>query len=162
MLVLIVVLCFQPAPVKAHTPEIINLSYDYDTQELVVGVGHSVADPDTHHISLIEIYVDGDFQTSRTYYEQDSIDGLTDSFDVPADMGAVIRVTANCSVSGQISGEITVTSTTTTYVPDDTSDTEPTTFTLTPQMITAIWVLTGLAIVVVVILVVAGHKLGII
>ena len=160
-LVLIVVLLFQPTVVQAHAPAIMNLSYDYDTEELVVGVGHAVSDPATHHISLIEIYVDGDFRTSRTYYEQDSVDGLTDYFDVPAEMGAVIRVTANCSESGQIMEELTVTSIATDGVDDPTTP-DPTTFVLTEQMITAIWVLTGLAVCVVVILVIVGHKKGII
>ena len=95
-------------------------------------------------------------------FEQEFTTGMSDTFEVTAGIGQVIRATAQCSQTGQISGEITVTSTTTTSVPDDTSDTEPTTFTLTSQMITAIWVLTGLAIVVVVILVIVGHKTGII
>ena len=78
-LVLIVVLCFQPTPVKAHTPESITLEYDYNSQVLVVQVVHSVTDLDTHYISWIEIFVSDAPVTSQLYSEQEFTTGMSDT-----------------------------------------------------------------------------------
>ncbi|MHA1576133.1 MAG: hypothetical protein ACTSU3_02110, partial [Candidatus Thorarchaeota archaeon] len=117
----------QAAPVRAHTPGPITVEYDFDTQVLTVEVTHSVSDVNTHYIIQIVVEKNSVEFTTRDYTSQQSTTGMSDTFDVPAVDGDQLRVTASCSISGQIVGTVTVTESTTTPTTTPTSTTTPTT-----------------------------------
>lgn len=97
-------------PVSAHAPSNMSLSYDYDNQILTVTVFHSVADPNSHYIEEIIINKNSVFAMNRTYTSQASTSSMADTFNVNADDSDILQVTAICSISGQITRQITVSS----------------------------------------------------
>ncbi len=119
------------APVSAHAPGSVTLDYDFDTQVLTVQVAHSVANVNTHYIIQIIVLKNSIEFTTRAYSFQDSTSGMSDTFDVPAVDGDVLRVTAICNGFGEWVSTVTVSdpSITTTTT---TSGTTGTTGTTTP------------------------------
>ena len=97
-------------PTRAHTPSNMTLSYDYDNQILTVTVIHSVADVNTHYIEQIIINKNSQFAMDRNYTSQASTSSMSDTFNVAAADNDVFQVTAICSVSGQITRQLTVSS----------------------------------------------------
>ncbi len=84
------------------------LNYDYDNQILTVTVFHSVADPNSHYIEEIIINKNSAFVMNRTYTSQSSTSSMADTFNVNAEDDDILQVTAICSISGQITQQITV------------------------------------------------------
>jgi hypothetical protein len=95
---------------QAHSPSNMTLSYDYNSQILTVTVVHSVTDVNTHYINLITINKNGVFETNRTYTSQASTTSMSDTFNIPAADTDILQVTAVCSISGQITRQLTVSS----------------------------------------------------
>lgn len=120
-----VILAFQSVLVDAHSPSGVNLEYSLSTNELSVDVTHDVTNVNTHYIEQIIIEKNSVQVASRDYTSQDTTSGMSDTF-VEADEGDVLRATATCSISGQLSAEITVTNTTTTTSTTETTMTSPT------------------------------------
>jgi hypothetical protein len=87
-----------------------TLSYDYDNQILTVTVFHSVADINTHYIEEISINKNGVFAMNRTYTSQASTSSMADTFNIDAEDDDILQVTAVCSISGQLTRQITVSS----------------------------------------------------
>jgi hypothetical protein len=87
-----------------------TLAYDYDNQILTVTVFHSVADTNTHYIEEITINKNGVFAMNRTYSSQATTSSMADTFNIDAEDSDVLEVTAICSISGQITRQITVSS----------------------------------------------------
>jgi hypothetical protein len=107
--------------VEAHTPGPMTLEYDDDTDILTVTVTHSTADVNSHYIYEIVIEKNSVQVDIETYTNQSSASQVVATFTVAAVDGDILRATAKCSVSGQISEQITVggsTTTTTTTTPD--------------------------------------------
>lgn len=104
-------------PVAAHTPSNMSLEYDWDTQILSVDIAHVVSDPNTHHIQTIIIYQNDVMVHTESYTSQSSTSGASDTFNIPAVDGDVLRVWANCSISGFIERTITVNESGTTTPP---------------------------------------------
>ena len=96
-------------PVVAHTPTSMTLEYNWDTQVLSVTISHTVANPNDHFIENITIYKNDVKVDSMAYTSQGSTSAASDSFNVAAVDGDVLRVWANCSVSGFIQDTITIT-----------------------------------------------------
>ncbi len=151
--------------VVAHTPAGMDFEYDSSTNTLTVEVTHSVSDVNTHYIYRIEVYKNNVLEETRDYDAQDSTSGMSDTFTVEAEDGDVLKATAYCSLSGQITNEITVSSSTDTTTTDSTTDdttSETTSDTDDPAppmdggVLTIVVVLA--AIVVVIILIVAIRK----
>lgn len=114
------------APVSAHTPGPMTLSYDIGTQTLLVEVDHVVSGD--HRVAQIQIWKNNEIVNTRFYDPpQETTSGMDDTFNFAANSGDVLKVTATCSVSGAITQEITVGSDTTTSATDttDTTDTTP-------------------------------------
>jgi hypothetical protein len=97
-------------PAQAHSPSNMTLSYDYNSQILTVTVVHSVADVNTHYIELITINKNGQFEMNRTYTSQASPSSMSDTFSITAADNDILQVTAVCSISGQITRQLTVSS----------------------------------------------------
>lgn len=98
------------APTRAHTPTDMTLNYDYDNQLLTVTVIHSVSDVNTHYIERIIINKNGQFEMDRNYTSQASTSSMSDTFNFNAVNNDVLQVTAICSVTGQITRQVTVSS----------------------------------------------------
>lgn len=94
-------------PVAAHTPSNMTLEYDWDTQTLSVDIAHPVSDPATHHIQTIIVYKNDVMVHTESYTTQSSTSGASDTFNIPAVDGDVLRVWANCSISGFIERTVT-------------------------------------------------------
>lgn len=96
------------APVAAHAPSSMELEYNTDSQALEVILTHNVSDPYTHYVLRIEIKKNGQsFETEKFAYQP------TDStffyvFDVPAEEGDLLEVTADCNLEGSITGDLKV------------------------------------------------------
>ena len=95
-------------PVVAHSPANMTLDYNWDTQTLSVTISHSVSDPNSHYIQTIVIYKNDVMVHTESYTSQGSTSGASDTFNIAAVDGDVLRVWANCSVSGFIERTITV------------------------------------------------------
>ena len=112
-MVLLLGMILAPMPVKAHTPISMTLEYNPDTDILTVTVSHSVSGD--HRIAQIEVWKNDVSQTVRTYDPpQETTTGMDDTFTITAEDGDVLKATATCSVSGAITREISVGSTTAT------------------------------------------------
>jgi hypothetical protein len=96
-------------PVVAHTPASMTLDYNWETQTLSVTISHSVSDPNSHYIQNITVYKNDVKVDSEAYTSQGSTSGASDTFNIAAVDGDVLRVWANCSVSGFIQDTIPVT-----------------------------------------------------
>ena len=105
--------------VNAHNPSSMNLSYDFGNQELTVQVYHSVADVNTHYIYQVVVEKDSVVVLTKDYTSQNTTSSMSAIYSIEAAHGDVLRVTAKCSVSGQITEEVTV-------VDPESTDTIPT------------------------------------
>ena len=94
--------------INAHSPSGMVLDYDFDTDTLSVRVNHAVSDVNTHNIELIQIYVNGVFNTSAGYSSQTTTSYHEDFFVIPAVHGDVIMVNATCNISGNSIDQITL------------------------------------------------------
>ena len=94
-------LFLQASPVNAHAPSSVTLDYDFGTQVLTVEVDHGVGDVNTHYIIQIVVEKNSVEFTTRDYTVQDTTSGMSDTFDVPAVDGDVLRVIATCNAIGE-------------------------------------------------------------
>ena len=157
-LIVLSVFILSSTNVAAHSPSSMTLEYETGTQILTVIVSHSVSDSSTHFVDEIQIQKNGVSYTSRTYTDQDSTTGMSDTFSIDAVAGDVLRVEAFCNIAGSIVRELTVpddtTSTTTTITDTTTETTSPTTSTAPPPFeMTTLILATVLALGIVAILV---------
>ena len=135
-----VLLAGQLVAVDAHTPAQISLEYDFDLQELTVTVSHSVSDTNTHYIYEIVVEKNSALFTTESYTSQSSTSGMSETISIPAVDGDVLSATAKCSISGQVSGQVTVIDPTTTSTTTATTSTSTTSTGEPIQMITIILV----------------------
>lgn len=161
---MIIVGSYQPVIVQADTPGPMTLEYDWESQVLTVTVIHAVTDPLTHYIYQIIVYKNGAVVETRNYSNQTSTDGVSDTFEVVAVAGDVLKATAKCNVSGQVTDEITVTNPGTT---DTQTVTETETATTTQssegpsnQMFIAIFIITSVIVAIIAMCMYCGNKLG--
>ncbi len=110
VLTLFIMFSLSAMPVFSHPPTNMTLVYDTNTQTLSVTVVHTVADPNTHYIEYVVVNKNGAYEIDRNYTSQLSASAFVDVFTVDADNGDVLQVTAICSVSGQLTDQITVSS----------------------------------------------------
>ncbi len=93
---------------EAHPPSEMDLSYDLANQTLTVTVTHNTIEPESHRVYLVEVEKNGELYLDREYDEQPD-DTFTDTFDVAAQVGDVLTVTAYCSLYGSITKSLSVT-----------------------------------------------------
>jgi hypothetical protein len=125
--VFLALMFIQASPVNAHTPSNIVVVYDFPTQELSVTVTHGVTDVNTHYIAQIVVEKNSVQVDSEAYTSQESTTGMSETFSISAVDGDTFRVTATCSISGNIVGM---------HVVSDPSATETTTTTTSPDTTT--------------------------
>jgi hypothetical protein len=146
---LTLVLTTQISVADAHTPGPMSLEYDISTDILTVTVTHVTTDVNTHYIYEIVVFKNSIQVGIMPYTNQSDSSGVTETFTILASDGDVLSATAKCSVSGQVTEEITIS--------DSTTDTSTTTSgTLDPMLmslliLTAIIAIGGVMIIVVII-----------
>ncbi len=121
-LVFLVTTAYQPMHAEGHAPGPVTLEYDTETEVLTVTVTHVTENVNTHYVYQIVIEKNSIQYTTRSYTNQSSASGVSDTFNISASAGDILRATAKCSVSGQGSGQLTVpgATTTTATTSDDT------------------------------------------
>ncbi|MBE0525533.1 MAG: hypothetical protein IH631_01225 [Candidatus Thorarchaeota archaeon] len=102
-------LASQISVADAHTPGPMTLDYNTSTDILTVTVTHVTADVNTHYIYEIVIEKNSVQIDIQTYTSQSSASQVVETFTVTAVDGDILKATAKCSVSGQVSNQITVT-----------------------------------------------------
>lgn len=143
-----VLLAGQSVIVDAHTPAQITLEYDFDLQELTVTVSHSVSDTNSHYIYEIVVEKNSALFTTESYTSQSSTSGMSDTINIPAVDGDVLSVTAKCSISGQVSGQVTVVDpTTSTTTSSSTTGTTSTDLPMTTILLVGVVILAIVAVV---------------
>ena len=110
---------------NAHAPSSVTLDYDFGTQVLSVEVAHGVSDADTHYIIQIVVEKNSVEFTTRDYTVQDTTSGMSDTFDVPAVDGDVLRVIATCNAIGEHVNTIAVSDPSITITTTTTGKTSP-------------------------------------
>ena len=116
---LTVLMLFQFTPVSAHNPTSVDLSYDFESQELTVDVAHSTTDINSHYIYQVEVQKNSVVVLTREYTTQNTTSGMSATYHVAAIHGDVLSVTARCTLAGIRTSQITV-------VDPDNTETTPT------------------------------------
>jgi len=92
----------------AHDPQAIELDYDYNNQTLFVTITHEVTNPNEHFIELVSIEKNGEIVYEEYYTSQPPEPTFTYIYEISANYGEQINVTAYCSIEGSGSATITV------------------------------------------------------
>jgi hypothetical protein len=90
------------APAEAHSPSGVTISFDPNTAKLSVTITHVVDDPATHYLYQVQVRQNGLVISDPLYKSQPSKDTFTLTYDVNANPGDAIWVTANCIRGGRI------------------------------------------------------------
>lgn len=95
--VLILISCISTIT-TAHAPTSVNLTYDKNGEILTVDVNHAIEEGDTtHYIETVEIRVNGELITQEDHTSQSINGGALYAYDINANDGDEIEVTAYCS-----------------------------------------------------------------
>lgn len=97
--------------VQAHSPSITNLEYDSSANMLSVSFSHYVGGDPDHYVNLVRISVNGTEILSEPYTSQPG-DTFQYTYNIDANTGATIQVSAFCSQSGSDTQTMTVSDTT--------------------------------------------------
>jgi len=101
-LMLAAAVCFLAVPVSSHSPTDMSISYDPNTAKIYVTVNHMVDDPATHYLSRIKVKLNGNVISDPDYKSQPTKDTFTLTYDVNANAGDEVWVTASCVRGGGI------------------------------------------------------------
>jgi hypothetical protein len=100
ILILAAAVCFLAVPVLAHSPADMTISYDPNTAKIYVTVNHPVDDPATHYLSRVKVKLNGNVISDPDYKSQPTKDTFTLTYDVTANAGDEVWVTATCVRGG--------------------------------------------------------------
>jgi hypothetical protein len=85
-----------------------TLSYEPDSETLVVTLVHTVGDPLTHYVYRIEVKKNGVIYTTEEFENQPTDAQVHYSFSVSAARGDTLEVTAACNRGGSLTAELVV------------------------------------------------------
>ncbi len=108
LLVILIIGLFTPSA-AATPPEALALSFNKDTHTLNVTVTHETTDPTSHYIKKIDLEKNGKLQHSYPYSSQPDKHRFTYVYDTEAKKGDLIKVTAFCSLFGQRTSILNIT-----------------------------------------------------
>ncbi len=108
IIIMLVIAPFLAMQVSAHTPEDMQLEYDFGEQNLNVTITHNTGDPNTHYIEQVDIKKNDVLYLSEQYSSQPTTSTFTYNYTVETEDGDVLKVTAICSISGSITRTLTV------------------------------------------------------
>lgn len=92
----------------AHPPQGMVLDYDIETSTLNVTITHNTPGPTLHYINKIEVRLNTNLVLSLDYSSQPTTSQFTYSYNIEAEAGDEIEVTAYCNIQGLIKRSITV------------------------------------------------------
>ncbi len=94
----------------ANTPSNMILTYNSVEDELSVEITHNIGSdsPSVHHIKTVIISVNSSEVINQGYNTQPTSTTFTYIYNLTANNGAIIQVTAICSISGSITRSLTV------------------------------------------------------
>jgi hypothetical protein len=127
------------APVGAHSPSNLVLSYDPAAGELQATFTHQVDNPAVHYVHRVEVEVEGGPDLlQQEYTSQPALDTFTYTYPVQVPPGTLLRVKGECSIGGEIRRELMVVAAPTdtpTIPPAGTTPSVPVTGTTPPQTV---------------------------
>ena len=88
--------------VRAHPPDDMILSYNPNTNILIVTIIHGVSDNTTHYISSVEVKINGTTEIHQIYASQPDRISFTYEYSITTNSGSTITVKAICIVGGSI------------------------------------------------------------
>ncbi len=88
-----------PLPALAHSPQSIEVSYDYKAQTLNVKITHTSNNPDRHFIKEVEVKKNGQV-VQRGVYAKQAGDTFAYTYKVAATGADNFEITAFCSIHG--------------------------------------------------------------
>lgn len=90
-----------PHLAAAHSPQRMEIIYDYKTQTLNVHITHATQNPAQHFVKEVVVKKNGQVVDRKAYTRQ-SADGFTYTLITPATAKDTFEVTAVCSVQGSL------------------------------------------------------------
>jgi hypothetical protein len=94
------------APVAAHPPSDMSVSYQEISRTLVVTITHPVPNPQNHYIREISVTINGRTVNDSFYTSQPATDTFTYSYPLDTETGDEIAVTATCVLAGSITRQM--------------------------------------------------------
>ena len=99
----VLILMIATAPVAAHAPANLVLSYDPVEGELQATFTHTVADPSTHYIKKVWVEVEGGPDLlEQEYASQPTTSTFTYTYPLEITPGTTIRVRGECNIGGEV------------------------------------------------------------
>ena len=102
----------------AHPPQGMVLDYNIETSTLNVTITHNSPGPTIHYINKVEVKINTNLILSEEYSSQPTTSQFTYSYNLQADAGDEIEVTAYCNIQGSITKSIIVKDTSQDYPPE--------------------------------------------
>ena len=100
ILLFFVALISMPYTVYANAPSSMTVSYNLETQDLLVTITHPVNDLTTHYIKEVKIEKNGVLYNTSLYESQPDLNSFTYTYTVNATIGDTIDATASCIQGG--------------------------------------------------------------
>jgi hypothetical protein len=94
--------CLLLAPVAAHPPSDMSVSYQEISRNLIVTITHQVPDLQNHYIKEVRVTINGKVVNDSFYTTQPTAGTFTYTYPVDTKTGDEIVVTATCSLAGSI------------------------------------------------------------
>lgn len=92
----------------ANPPQSVALEYDLAAGQLNVTIGHVSVDTSTHYVAQVVIEKNAVVNITANYTSQPTNDIFTYTYNISAVDGDVLKATARCSLFGETSGSLTV------------------------------------------------------
>ena len=109
LIVIILMVMVVIAPVGAHAPSNLVLSYDPAVGELQATFTHLVDNPAVHYVHRVEVEVEGGPDLlQQEYTSQPTPDTFTYTYPIQVPPGTLLRVKGECSIGGEIRRELMV------------------------------------------------------
>ena len=115
----------------AHAPSDIDVNFNAGTRVLSLTITHQVADSTTHYVKEVKIRQGNNTFSESEYSSQPSPDTFTYTYPIPSDVTGIIEVKAECSIGGEKTKALAIS----TYTPPSTP-TGATTGATTPPLVT--------------------------
>ena len=100
IILFLVALISMPYTVYANAPSSMTVSYNLETQDLLVTITHPVNDLTTHYIKELKIEKNGVLYNTSLYESQPDLNSFTYTYTVNATTGDTIDATASCIQGG--------------------------------------------------------------
>lgn len=93
---------------RAHNPSNIGLAYNSSTGVLSVAITHNSGGNSANYVDSVIISVNGSIVSTNLYTSQPDPSTFTYEYDITANNGATIQVTATCEIVGSLTKSLTV------------------------------------------------------